>query len=34
MAYQLAILSDVHADVHALNDALRHIDALGCDAIV
>ena len=34
MTYRLAVISDVHADVHALQDALRHIDAKGCDAIV
>jgi predicted phosphodiesterase len=32
--FRLAILSDVHADVHALNDALAQIDRLGCDRIV
>ncbi len=31
---RLAIITDVHADVHALVDALHHIDAMGCDAIV
>lgn len=31
---KLAVLSDVHADVHALTDALACIDRLGCDAIV
>jgi predicted phosphodiesterase len=31
---RLAIISDLHADVHALGDALRMIDAMGCDAIV
>jgi putative phosphoesterase len=33
-SYRIAVLSDVHADVHALRDALRHIDAMGCDTIV
>jgi len=32
--YRLAILSDVHADVHALTDALATIGRMGCDAIV
>jgi putative phosphoesterase len=31
---RLAILSDVHADVHALRDALLQIDRLGCDHLV
>lgn len=31
---RLAIISDVHADVHALRDALGQIDRLGCDQIV
>jgi putative phosphoesterase len=30
---KLAIISDVHADVHALADALRHIDAMACDHV-
>jgi len=34
MTYRLAVVSDVHGDVHALVDALRVIDAMGCDAIV
>jgi predicted phosphodiesterase len=34
MTYRLAVVSDLHADVHALVDALRRIDAMGCDAIV
>jgi predicted phosphodiesterase len=34
VTYRLAIVSDVHADLHALEDALRCIDAMGCDAIV
>ena len=34
MTFRLAVLSDVHGDVHALTDALRHIDAMACDAIV
>ena len=32
--FRLAVISDVHADVHALVDALRQIEAIGCDAIV
>lgn len=31
---KLAIISDVHADVHALTDALAQIERLGCEAIV
>ncbi|MBM4364382.1 MAG: metallophosphoesterase family protein, partial [Deltaproteobacteria bacterium] len=31
---KLAVITDVHADVHALADALVQIDRLGCDAIV
>lgn len=31
---KIGVLSDVHADVHALTDALRWIDRLGCDSIV
>ena len=34
MTYRLGVVSDVHGDVHALVDALRVIDAMGCDAIV
>ena len=34
MGYRLAILSDIHADLHALQDALRAIDAMRPDAIV
>lgn len=34
MSYRLAIFSDIHADLHALQDALRHIDRIGCDEIV
>jgi predicted phosphodiesterase len=34
MTYRLAVVSDVHGDVHALVDALRVIDAMGCDAVV
>ena len=30
----IAIISDVHADVHALRQALEHIERLGCSAIV
>ncbi len=31
---RIAIISDIHADLHALQDALRMIDALGCDRVV
>lgn len=31
---QLAVISDVHADVHALRDALAQIDRLGVDRVV
>lgn len=31
---RLAIISDVHADLHALRDALARIERLGCDQIV
>jgi predicted phosphodiesterase len=31
---RIALLSDVHADVHALRDALALIDRLACDVIV
>jgi predicted phosphodiesterase len=31
---KLAIISDVHGDVHALRDALAQIDRLDCDQIV
>ncbi len=31
---KLAITTDVHADVHALRDALAQIERLGCDEIV
>ena len=34
MTHRLAILSDVHADVHALEDALRAIDEMKADSIV
>ena len=34
MTTRLAIISDVHADVHALTDALAMINGLACDAIV
>jgi predicted phosphodiesterase len=30
----LAIISDVHADVHAVQDALMRIDRMGCDRVV
>src|SRR5580658_4323042 len=31
---RLAIISDLHADVHALRDALAQIERLGCEEIV
>jgi putative phosphoesterase len=31
---RIAFISDVHADVHALADALAQIERLGCDAVV
>ena len=31
---RLAIISDVHADVHALADALTQAERLGCDAVI
>ena len=31
---RIALFSDVHADLHALHDALSRIDALRCDLIV
>jgi putative phosphoesterase len=31
---RIAIISDVHADVHALDDALGRIDAMACDTIM
>ncbi len=31
---RLGFITDVHADVHALQDALRELDRLGCDPIV
>jgi putative phosphoesterase len=34
MTTKLGIISDVHADVHALRDALAQIERLGCDQIV
>jgi putative phosphoesterase len=34
MPYRLAVISDVHADLHALQDALEQIDGIGCDEIV
>ena len=34
MLTRLAILTDVHADVHALHDALAQIDQLGVDQIL
>ena len=32
--HRLAVISDVHADVYALRDALAQIERLGCDRIV
>ena len=32
--FRLAIVTDVHGDVHALTDALAQIDRLACDQIV
>lgn len=34
MTYRLAILTDIHADVYALRDALAQIARLGCDEVV
>jgi putative phosphoesterase len=34
MPYRLAIISDVHGDLQALQDALGQIEQLGCDEIV
>jgi putative phosphoesterase len=34
VTYRLAIISDVHADLHALQDALAHIERIACDEIV
>ena len=34
MATRLAIISDVHADVHAVRDALGQIERLGCAVVV
>lgn len=34
MPYRVAIISDIHADLHALQDALKQIDQIGCDEIV
>jgi len=31
---RLAVFTDLHADVHALRDALVQIERLGCDAVV
>jgi putative phosphoesterase len=31
---KLGIISDVHADVHAVEDALRRIDEMGCERVV
>src|SRR5579859_7052967 len=31
---RLAIISDLHADLHALRDALAQIERLGCDMVV
>jgi putative phosphoesterase len=34
MTYRLAVLADVHADVAALDDALKRIERLGCNEVV
>ena len=34
MTARIAIFSDVHADVHAVRDALEQIERAGCDVIV
>jgi predicted phosphodiesterase len=34
MPCRIAIISDVHGDLHALQDALRKIERLRCDEIV
>jgi hypothetical protein len=34
MTHRLAIISDVHADLDALRDALVHITALGCNEVI
>lgn len=34
MIARLALIADVHADVHALRDALAQIDRLGCDEVI
>src|SRR5690349_2697789 len=34
MPTRLAIISDVHADVHAVRDALAQIERLGCELVV
>ena len=31
---RLAVIADVHADIHALRDALAQAERLGCTAIV
>ena len=31
---RIAVISDVHADVHALRDALASIERLGCDEVI
>ena len=33
-SFRLAVLSDVHGDVHALLDALAAVDRLGCAEVV
>jgi putative phosphoesterase len=34
LTIKLAVISDVHADVHALRDALARVDEMGCDLVV
>jgi putative phosphoesterase len=34
MTTKLAVISDVHADVHAAQDALRQIERMGCEHVV
>jgi putative phosphoesterase len=34
MTTKLAVISDVHADVHALRDALARVGEMGCDVVV
>ena len=34
VTYRLAIISDVHGDLQALQDALKEIARIGCEAII